>query len=80
MVDWDLPEHSYKAFILDINARYIVPGISTSWKVEYRLQFKRSDDGRVILTGKRIWYDESRIKEYSLQEERDNKIDQLLNE
>ena len=27
MVDWELPEHSYKAFILDINA-LSVPGIA----------------------------------------------------
>ena len=66
--------HIQKRYRPDINARYIVPSIESSWKVEYYVSFKNSKGSEI-----RYWFLESELRKYSLQQERNSRIDQLLN-
>jgi len=70
----EVPEFWYIGKILDINARYAVPSIEESWRVEYYVSFKNSK-GSVL----KYWFLESELKKYSLQEERNSVIDMILN-
>jgi hypothetical protein len=70
----EIPEFWYIGKILDINARYVIPSIESSWKVEYYVSFKNSK-GSVL----KYWFLESELKKYSLQEERNSVIDMILN-
>jgi hypothetical protein len=70
----EIPEFWYIGKILDINARYIINSIEESWRVEYYVSFKNSK-GSVL----KYWFLESELKKYSLQEERNSIIDQILN-
>ena len=70
----EVPEFWYKGKILDINARYVVPSIQSSWRVEYYIAFNNSKGGEI-----RYWFLESELRKYSLQEERNLRIEQLLN-
>ena len=70
----EIPEFWYIGKILDINARYAVPSIEESWRVEYYVSFKNSK-GSVL----KYWFLESELKKYSLQEERNSVIDMILN-
>lgn len=70
----EVPEFWYIGKILDINARYAVPSIQESWRVEYYVSFKNSK-GSVL----KYWFLESELKKYSLQEERNSVIDMILN-
>jgi hypothetical protein len=70
----EIPEFWYVGTVLDINARYIVPSIESSWKVEYYVSFKNSKGSEL-----RYWFLESELRKYSLQQERNSRIEQLLN-
>jgi hypothetical protein len=70
----EVPEFWYIGKILDINARYAVPSIQESWRVEYFVSFKNSKGSEL-----KYWFLESELKKYSLQEERNSFIDMILN-
>ena len=70
----EVPEFWYIGKILDINARYAVPSIEESWRVEYFVSFKNSKGSEL-----KYWFLESELKKYSLQEERNSVIDMILN-
>lgn len=70
----EIPEFWYVGEVLDINARYVIPSIESSWKVEYYVSFKNSK-GSVL----KYWFLESELRKYSLQEERNSRINQILN-
>jgi hypothetical protein len=70
----EVPEFWYIGKVLDINARYVIPSIESSWRVEYYVSFKNSKGSDL-----RYWFLESELRKYSLQEERNSRIDQLLN-
>ncbi len=67
------PESWYKGKILDINARYVIPSIESSWKVEYYVSFKNQKGSEL-----RYWFLESELRKYDLVEERNSIIEQLL--
>ena len=69
----EIPEFWYVGTVLDINARYIVPSIESSWKVEYYVSFKNTNGDEI-----RYWFLESELRKYSLQEERNSRIEKLL--
>ena len=70
----EIPEFWYIGKVLDINARYAVPSIEQSWRVEYYVSFKNKN-GDVL----KYWFLESELKKYSLREERNSRIEQILN-
>jgi len=70
----EVPEFWYIGKVLDINARYVIPSIESSWKVEYYVSFPNSKGNEL-----RYWFLESELRKYSLQEERNSRIDQILN-
>jgi hypothetical protein len=70
----EIPEFWYVGKVLDINARYVVPSIESSWRVEYYVSFKNTNDDVL-----KHWFLESELRKYSLQEERNLRIDQILN-
>jgi hypothetical protein len=70
----EIPEFWYVGKVLDINARYVVPSIESSWKVEYYVSFKNNKGIEF-----KYWFSESELKKYSLQEERNSVIDMILN-
>ena len=72
----EIPEFWYVGTVLDINARYVVDSIEESWRVEYYVAFKPDKTGKYQL---KYWFLESELRKYSLQEERNSRIDQLLN-
>ena len=69
----EIPEFWYKGKVLDINSRYVVPSIEESWRVEYYVSFINSKGSEL-----KYWFLESELRKYSLQEERNSRIDQLL--
>lgn len=69
----EVPEFWYKGKILDINARYIIPSIESSWKVEYYVSFKNKNGSEL-----KYWFLESELRKYDLVEERNSRIEQLL--
>lgn len=71
----EIPEFWYVGKVLDINARYVIPSIESSWKVEYYVSFKNQKGDTL-----KYWFLESELKKYSLQEERNSIIDKLLYE
>jgi hypothetical protein len=71
----DDPNRWYKGKIIDINARYVLPDIEESWKVEYYVAFKPDKTGKYQL---KYWFLESELRKYSLQKERNSIIEQLL--
>ena len=70
----EVPEFWYIGKVLDINARYVIPSIESSWRVEYYVAFKNSKGSEL-----RYWFLESELRKYSLQEERNSVIDMILN-
>ena len=70
----EIPEFWYVGTVLDINARYVVDSIEESWRVEYYVSFINSKGSEL-----RYWFLESELRKYSLQEERNSRIDQILN-
>ena len=72
----EIPEFWYVGVVLDINARYVVDSIEESWRVEYYVAFKPDKTGKYQL---KYWFLESELRKYSLQEERNSRIDQILN-
>ena len=70
----EIPEFWYVGKVLDINARYVVDSIEESWRVEYYVSFKNSKGSEL-----RYWFLESELRKYSLQEERNSRIEQILN-
>jgi hypothetical protein len=70
----EVPEFWYIGKVLDINARYVIPSIESSWRVEYYVAFKNSKGSEL-----RYWFLESELRKYSLQEERNSRIEQILN-
>jgi hypothetical protein len=70
----EIPEFWYVGKVLDINARYVIPSIESSWKVEYYVSFINSMNDKVT-----EWFSESQLMKYSLREERDSRIEQILN-
>ena len=69
----EVPEFWYIGKVLDINARYVIPSIESSWRVEYYVSFKNIKGSEL-----RYWFLESELRKYSLQEERNSRIEQLL--
>lgn len=69
----EIPEFWYKGKILDINARYVIPSIEESWRVEYYVSFINSKGNELF-----YWFLESELRKYSLLEERNSRIEQLL--
>lgn len=61
--------------VVDINARYRLPDIKESWKVDYYVIFFAPP-----LPKQKMWIDELDLKKWSLEEERNWKINSLLNE
>jgi len=70
----EIPEFWYVGEVLDINARYVIPSIKSSWQVEYYVVFINSMNDKVT-----EWFSESQLMKYSLQEERNSRIEQILN-
>ena len=70
----EIPEFWYVGKVLDINARYVIPSIESSWKVEYYVSFINSMNDKVT-----EWFSESQLVKYSLREERNSRIEQILN-
>ena len=70
----EIPEFWYKGKVLDINSRYVVPSIEESWRVEYYVSFINSKGIEL-----KYWFLESELRKYSLQEERNSRIEQILN-
>ena len=70
----EIPEFWYVGTILDINARYVIGSIEESWRVEYHVSFINSMNDKVT-----EWFLESQLMKYSLQEERNSRIEQILN-
>lgn len=60
-------------FIIDINERYVIPSIKSSYKLEYKV---RTEDKNSYIDN---WVDAKDIIPYSLEEEREEKLNQLLN-
>jgi hypothetical protein len=48
--------------------------LKQSWKVEYYVSFKNKKGDEL-----RYWFLESELRKYSLQEERNSRIEQILN-
>ena len=71
----EIPEFWYVGKVLDINARYVVDSIEESWRVEYYVAFKPDKTGKYQL---KYWFLESELRKYSLQEERNWKLKQVL--
>lgn len=69
----ELPEFWYKGKIIDINARYVIPSIELSWRVEYYVSFTNSK-GDIL----KYWFWEGELKAYNLQEERNKSIEKIL--
>ena len=61
-------------FIIDINERYIIPSIESSYKLEYRV---RTKDKNSYINN---WVDHKDVVLYTLQDEREEKLNQLLND
>ena len=61
-------------FIIDINERYIIPSIKSSYKLEYRVRTK--DENSYINN----WVDYKDVILYSVEDEREEKLNQLLND
>lgn len=61
-------------FIIDINERYVIPSIKSSYKLEYRV---RIEDKNNYIDN---WVDAKDIIPYSLEDEREEKINQILND
>jgi hypothetical protein len=70
----EVPEFWYIGKVLDINARYVVHSIESSWRVEYYVSFNNSKGSEL-----KYWFLESELIKYSLQEERNSRIEQILN-
>ena len=70
----EIPEFWYVGKVLDVNARYVVPSIESSWQVEYYVVFINRMNDKVT-----EWFSESQLMKYSLQEERNSRIEQILN-
>ena len=70
----EVPEFWYIGKVLDVNGRYVVPSIESSWKVEYYVSFKNNMNDIVT-----EWFSESQLMKYSLQQERNSRIEQILN-
>lgn len=66
-------DHWYIGKIIDINSRYVVTSIESSWKVDYLVSFNNKG-GKL-----RYWFSESELKKYCLQEERNSIIEQIFN-
>ena len=60
-------------FIIDINERYVIPSIKSSYKLEYRV---RIEDKNNYIDN---WVEAKDIIPYSLEDEREEKLNQLLN-
>ena len=70
----EMPEFWYVGQVLEINARYVIDSIEESWRVEYYVSFKNSKGSDI-----KHWYLESELRKYSLQVERNSRIEQILN-
>jgi len=70
----EIPEFWYIGKVLEINARYVIDSIEESWRVEYYVSFKNSKGSEL-----KYWFLESELIKYSLQEERNSRIEQILN-
>lgn len=66
-------EFEHIGFIVDINERYIIPSIKSSYKLEYKV---RKMDKNGFITG---WFDSKDVFLYTLQDEREKKLNQILN-
>ena len=60
-------------FIIDINERYIIPSIKSSYKLEYRV---RTKDKNSYINN---WVEHKDVMLYTLQDEREEKLNQILN-
>ena len=69
--------------VIDINARYRLRDIRESWKVDYYVFFDNPlcwGEEVYILPRRKEWFVENDLKKWSLEEERNWKINSLLNE
>ena len=60
-------------FIIDINERYVIPSIESSYKVEYRV---RTNDENSYIDN---WVEHKDVMLHTLEDEREEKLNQLLN-
>ena len=67
-------DFNHIGFIIDINERYIIPSIKSSYKLEYRV---RTKDKNSYINN---WVEHKDVMLYTLQDEREEKLNQLLNE
>ncbi len=71
-------EFDYIGIIIDTNERYITPSIKSSYKLQYkvrRIDKNCSSDWYNIITS---WVDSKDVILYSLEEEREDKLNQIL--
>ena len=57
-----------------MNEMNLITKIEESWRVEYYVAFKNNKGSEL-----RYWFLESELRKYSLQEERNSRIEQILN-
>lgn len=64
--------------IIDINARYVVPSIEQSWKVEYLVIFNLKTGDDIYIQPTKKWLSDKDLKKWSLDEEREWKLNNIL--
>ncbi len=64
--------------IIDINARYVVPSIEQSWKVEYLVIFNLKTGDDIYIQPIRKWLSDKELRKWSLDEEREWKLNNIL--
>lgn len=67
-------EYNYIGFIVDVNERWRAPGVQSSYLIEYKV--KDTNNKNVSSGG---WYEPKDIIPYSIEEEREDKLNSILN-
>jgi hypothetical protein len=70
-------EFDYIGYIVDINERYVIPSIKSSYRIEYKLEYRVKTDSRSNIVS---WVDGKDVVLYTLQDEREEKLNKILNE
>jgi hypothetical protein len=64
--------------VIDINARYVVPEIEQSWKVEYLVIFNLKTGDNIYIQPTKKWLTDVDLRKWSLDEEREWKLNNIL--